>query len=245
MNIALIGSRIGKSLSPALYAGLFSEHKIDGNFSLISILPDELRHIRAIVEDRDLNAFAVTMPYKQAIMQYLDVISESARAADSVNLVTIYNNEWTGYSTDGIGFIRGLQADNIDFENRRILLYGSGGAASALLSELKKHTKHISICGRNAKKAAELADRFGVRLADAFSPHDIFINATPLGSAGYDDFANFDFVKNFDTVCDLVYSPKKTKLLKAAEAQGKRIQNGLPMLREQARVAFGICRRES
>lgn len=114
-----------------------------------------------------------------------------------------------------------------------------------MLSELKKHTKHISICGRNAKKAAELADRFGVRLADAFSPHDIFINATPLGSAGYDDFANFDFVKNFDTVCDLVYSPKKTKLLKAAEAQGKRIQNGLPMLREQARVAFGICRRES
>ncbi|NLB62314.1 MAG: shikimate dehydrogenase, partial [Clostridiales bacterium] len=151
MNIALIGSNIKDSLSPTLYAELFSRHGFDGDFSLITIQAEDLGQIRAIASQERLDAFAVTMPHKQTIIKYIDFLQASAKVAGSVNLVTIKDGVWWGYSTDGLGFLLGLDADDIDIFGKDILIYGSGGAANSILAALAENTKKISIASRNTE----------------------------------------------------------------------------------------------
>lgn len=241
----LIGCPVYHSRSPLIYAELFKKHGIDGSFSVIEITESGLPRIREIVSKRGLNAFAVTMPHKKAIIQYLDEISPDARELGSVNFVTVKNGRLCGYSTDGDGFLSALTEAGASVKHKNVHIYGYGGAAASVVYSLKQVGANITVSGRDVDKVNAFSKTFGISKAEGINLEecDIFINATPLGMQGKHNFSDFVFLDNAESslyVCDLVYAPLETELIKNAKKRGLKTQNGIPMLKKQAEIAFNI-----
>ncbi len=241
----LIGCPVYHSRSPLIYAELFKKYGLDGSFSVIEVTESELPRIRETVSKRGLNAFAVTMPHKKAIIQYLDDISPDARELGSVNFVTVKNGWLFGYSTDGDGFLSSLTEAGISVKHKNVHIYGYGGAAASVVYSLKRAGANIAVSGRNTDKVNAFSEAFGISKSEGINLEacDIFINATPLGMQGKHNFSGFGFLDNAKSdlyVCDLVYAPLETELIKNAKKRGLKTQNGMPMLKKQAEIAFNI-----
>jgi shikimate dehydrogenase len=196
------------------------------------------------------------MPHKQDIMPYLDEIDEEAKLAGAVNTVVAHNGRWIGYNTDMQGLLLALSQDGAAFRGRRIVILGTGGAARAItLKAAREDAALVTVVGRRREKAEEIRESVyritGKTIqTGAFTPEaialaaketDILINATPLGMAGYgENFPSLAFVERLppnSLVCDLVYQPLQTALLRKAASIGLRTQNGLGMLLYQALLA--------
>lgn len=240
-KLALIGSPVCHSKSPDIYAKIFRDNRVDGSFTVFDLKNTE--NVRDIMQKAGIDAFAVTMPHKRSIIAELDQIDTAAKELESVNFVTIKDGVFKGYTTDGEGFCRGLARSGIDCKGESVLIYGTGGAARSVCYSLKKHNANVSVCGRTDSHVRAFCEKHGTvpdKLINA-GRYDIFINATPLGMTA--DFENFDFLTGESVplcVCDLVYSPARTRLAAFAENHGISAINGLPMLHEQAQLAFEI-----
>ena len=240
-NIALIGSPVYHSKSPDIYAKIFRDAHADGTFTILDI--KSIDGIRNIMLDLKIDAFAVTMPHKASIISELDNLDEAAEFLQSVNFVTIKSGIFKGYSTDGEGFCRSLDNAKVDINGKKVLIYGTGGAARAVCYSLINHGACVSVCGRNPSHVHSFSDKFGVceDILSNASHYDIFINATPLGMT--EQFDNFDFLISEtkpSCVCDLVYSPANTQLIEYAKNHGIFAMNGLSMLHDQAHLAFSL-----
>ena len=153
-----------------------------------------------------------------------------------------------GDSTDGEGFVRGLNADlGVSVDGMRCVLVGAGGAAGAVARSLADSgATSIAVVNRTHAKAeavAALAGAVGrVGSLDDLASADLVINATPIGMGSTDlvDQVPFDVsvLCSDAVVSDLIYHPAETRLLAQARSRGLRAQNGLPMLVHQAVVAF-------
>ena len=241
MRLALIGSPVYHSKSPDVWARIFSDAGLCGSFSVIEV--SAVGKVRDIMLSRGIDGFCVTMPHKMSIISQLDATDETAQVLQSVNCVTVRDGVFCGYSTDGEGFCRALEKTGVDVSDKKVLIYGTGGAACSVGYALKKRNARVSVCGRSAGHVEELCERLGFErdvLSNAPS-YDVFINATPLGMT--EPFPSLHFLDDASEdlfVCDLVYSPPVTELLRYAESRGHRTMNGSFMLREQARAAFEI-----
>ena len=129
---AVIGDPIEHSRSPEIYAPMFGQFGINAVFLKIRVAESELCRIRSIVSERSLSGFAVTMPYKKAIIPLLDGIDETAAECGSVNIVTISNNGSTlvGHNTDGDGLINALRETGAGLSGAHAVILGHGGAAN-------------------------------------------------------------------------------------------------------------------
>ena len=246
-RLALIGSPVYHSMSPDVYADIFREHNVSGDFSVFEI--SDVTEIKDIVKIHDLSAFAVTMPYKKSIIPLLDGMDEYAAFLHAANFVTVEREKLIGHNTDGEGFLRGLEINGIDTIGKRALIHGCGGAAAAVCMALKTNGAFVSVCGRNDEHVNAFCKQNDVSSdkLDNAGMYDIFINATPLGMKGFPDYDSFSFLDNAKdgfTVCDLCYHPEETALLKAAKDHGFSAINGIPMLREQAKAAFSMLIKE-
>lgn len=248
IKAALIGSPVYHSKSPNLYAHMFSTHGVSGSFSVIDLSSGNLHKIREIAQERGLCAFAVTMPHKRDVIKYLDGITDEAEKLMSVNLVTVRGGVFTGYSTDGCGFLHALSAHGCEVSGKRVLIYGCGGAASAVGYALKNAGADVFMTARSKEKLLSAAEKTGVCVQDELdlANTDIFINSTPLGMINHPEFESFDFLRSGKSglhVCDLVYRPAETLLLKTARAMNFSVQNGEGMLKFQAEAAFSVIMR--
>ncbi len=158
-KLFVLGSGIGYSLSPTIFARLFEIFGEKGEYSIVDLPFDKLRDIRNIAADAD--GFNVTKPFKTEIVKYLDDIKSDC---GSVNTVTV--KDMTGYSTDGKGFLFDLCRNFPDAEKSNVLIIGYGGAASACVSALIKSGANIAVTGRDSVKVADFAKKFGVKVYD-------------------------------------------------------------------------------
>ena len=247
-KFGIIGKPIRHSLSPVLHNYWFKKYKIDANYSIINIKDAELGDIIKKIKNKKLNGINVTLPYKQKIVPYLNLLVNDAEITSSVN--TIYLNEQNsiiGENTDVFGLQAAYLKEVDDISKKRALIIGAGGVSpSVILSLQKSNIKEISIINRTIDKCIFLKKKFTKlnvieweNLKEELINYDIIINATSLGLKNGNDFDfNFDNTKKNLIYIDTIYNPLETKTLKYLKEKDAKVFNGLDMFIYQGQKAF-------
>ena len=242
LHFAVIGSPINHSRSPEIYRELFSKHGIDADFIRLQVEPEELPMIGRIASG--LSGFAVTMPHKRAIIPYLDKLVPSARACGSVNIVKRKNGLLIGHNTDGDGLADAVAEAGIEAAGKRALILGRGGAALSAAHALYRRGCRPALLVRGVRNDTGFEEIPIELLFDGRIPHfDIFINGSPVGMEGREDFTDLSFIDSISPslVFDMVYrNDVPTKLVEGAIGRGIKALDGRAMLYKQALRAFDI-----
>ncbi|MDR1664773.1 MAG: shikimate dehydrogenase [Clostridiales bacterium] len=222
MRLAVIGDPIAHSLSPAIHRAVFAELGIPLEYSAHRVEKGKLdAFIRFAVAEK-IDGFNVTMPHKTDILPFCASVH-----AKAVNTVTLREGVLRGYSTDEKGFLLSLAERGFSVRGKQAVIAGRGGVAATLSEALINE-------GADAQC---ISVRNGVSLPQGRAA-GLFINATPLGMEGCpEDWKDLSFLRKLPkdaAVYDLIYNPRKTRLLREAETLGLTAINGLDMLIYQA-----------
>ena len=247
-NFGIIGNPIKHSLSPVLHNYWFEKYRIDANYSIIEVNEKEIPKVIKKIKDKTLQGINVTLPFKQKIVPYLDILVNDAETTSSVN--TIYlddKNLIVGDNTDVFGLQAAYLKEVDEASKKKALIIGAGGVAPSVILSLKKSgIKNISIVNRTKEKCIFLKNKFKdinilewENLRDEIKNYEIIINATSLGLKNGENF-NFKFEghkKNLIYI-DTIYNPLETKTLKFLKDREIKVYNGLDMFIYQGQKAF-------
>lgn len=248
---AVIGSPIRHSLSPVLFNAAFAAAGLDWAYVAFDVA--EGRGAEAIRACRTLGieGMSVTMPHKAVAAATVDVATPRAAALGAVNCVHRVGSELHGDNTDGPGFVAALvAATGLDLADRRAVVLGAGGAARAIVHALgEAGVADVAVLNRTpaaAEVAAALVPgRARVGGPDDLASADLVVNATSVGMARTDRPGSErelplapDLLGPLHVVADIVYHPRRTALLTAADERGATIVEGLGMLVHQAAGQF-------
>ena len=253
-KLCLIGDPIGHSLSPLIHGAMIAQTGAPYTYELHPVSAGELA---AFVAEGKGGAWAgcnVTMPHKTAIVPLLDELDGSAAACGAVNTVCFRQGRAVGYSTDGCGFVDSLRFRGIDPGGRTVLLLGAGGAASSVCCALAgAGAARIIAAARRPEQARALcalcpgqavSTTFdSAALCRAAAESTLLVNATSLGMTGMGAFQDLSFLRAAPAgavVYDLVYQPRRTALLAAAESLGLTAVPGTALLLHQAVRSFTL-----
>jgi shikimate dehydrogenase len=202
----------------------------------------DLKSIQDVIDLKKnpyLKGLNVTVPYKKSILPLLDFISEEAIKIGAVNTIKITDGKWFGYNTDVIGFEKSL-VPLLSPAIKNALILGTGGASLAVRYVLEKLGISFSFVSRNLENADY---RYKDLSESVLNTHQLIINTTPLGM--FPDINKMPeiplkYLTLNHLVCDLIYNPEETFLLKNAAFAGCQIKNGLEMLHIQAEESWKI-----
>lgn len=253
-RIYLLGYPLGHSISPAMQqAALDSCGLGDWRYELLAMFPGEMPTMLNTLRAHDCLGANITIPYKQAIIPYLDELSDIAATIGAVNTIYKKDDKLIGENTDAPGFMRSLRRLGVEPRGARVALFGAGGAAAAVAFGLAEAgARQISIINRTVTRAERLASHLthiypsldiSTDRLEALDQADIIVNATSLGMAPDSDFspmpAGYEIAPG-STIVDLVYNPPETKLMRQAAEAGARRIGGLEMLVYQGAISFEI-----
>lgn len=246
------GHPVGHSRSPAMHNAALEALGLDWAYVPFEVAPDNAAAAVAGLRALGMVGVNVTVPLKEIVLPLLDVVDEDARWIGSVNTIHSRDGRLYGYSTDGAGFLRALEAVGQPTEGRQVLLLGAGGSARAVAFALAAQGCRCRIANRTEARAAALACAVNARHPGAASVVvwgedaigcDLLVNTTSLGMPPNEEAVpmlppNAFAARPF--VCDLIYVPAQTKLLAAAAAAGCETLNGVGMLVWQGALALAI-----
>lgn len=224
MNCGLLGRTLGHSYSPQIHS-CFGSYSYD----LFEKEPDQ---IEAFLKQGDFTGINVTIPYKKAVIPYLDALSPIAQEMGSVNtIVRRSDGSLFGHNTDYFGFSSMVQMTGLSLSGKKVLVLGSGGASNTAVQVLRELGANVIVVSRSGEH------HYGN--LHLHSDASVIVNATPVGmypNAGKSpiDLTHFP---NLEGVLDLIYNPARTQLLLDAEKRGIIAENGLWMLVAQAKEA--------
>ncbi len=237
----LIGHPLGHSFSKAYFTEKFEKEGFDGcyeNFDLADIgqLPSLLQ------QHPDLRGFNVTIPYKEAILPYLDKVDPVALEVGAVNTVKVLTNgQLIGYNTDVIGINSSLFTSHSSLLTlHSSLILGTGGASKAVQYVLRKHNISYQTVSRSKGKGNLTYQELTPEIIQS---HLFIINTTPAGMAPHCDEAPlipYEAVTQKHIMFDLIYNPEETLFLRYGHEQGAKTINGLTMLHAQAEASWNI-----
>ena len=249
-RMGVIGDPIAHTLSPTIHTKIAEHLGFCCEYTAHHVKNGELGRFVEMAKAENFAGFNVTIPHKKDIMDFLDECDPYARKCGAVNTVKITDGKLKGYNTDGDGLYASLRQNGVLMDRSRVLLLGAGGAALSICQKAIDMGALVTVLCRTPQKAAAFAERNGVIVRelspavqqDCAKGADIIINATPLGMEGIpDDFEDFSFLDETEAaVCDIVYKPSETSLLRESRKRGLRAFNGLGMLINQAIYAFSI-----
>lgn len=241
-----IGFPMKHSRSPIMHNDAFQSLGIDNRYVFTSaeVMPDRLKMAIEGVKSLGIRGVSVTMPYKQAVMKYLDKIEREAKIIGAVNTIVNDNGKLTGYNTDWIGAITALE-NKTKLKNKRIAVIGCGGAARAIVYGSVKKGAIVEIFNRSKDKANGLAKEFGCECSDLNSLKkvknmDIIINATSVGMNEDKSVINKKYLNKNQIIFDVVYLPMQTRLIKDAQKVGAQVILGYEMLLSQGVAQFEL-----
>jgi len=240
----VIGNPINHSLSPKLHNYWFKENNIDAIYDKKKIEEKNLQTIISEVKEKKINGINVTVPFKKAVIPYLDKLSPEAEQTQSVNTITLSNNNVIGHNTDISGFRKAIKNLDFDMLDKKVLILGAGGVVPSIIFALKKmNVSQIIVSNRTKKKAEDLKSQFNnLEILDwgDITDFDVIINATSLGLN--EETINLDFSKSVNSKLfyDVIYNPAETNFLKEAKKLGNKTENGKLMFVYQAHEAFKL-----
>ncbi len=224
---ALIGKRLGHSYSVPIHKELGNK-----NYTLCEIAPEDLLDF---MREHNFNGINVTIPYKEAVLPYLDEISDRAKKIGSVNTIVNRNGKLYGDNTDYYGFSHMAKSAGISFDNKKVIILGSGGTSLTAQAVAKDEgAREIIVVSR---KGENNYDNLYLHY-DA----EIIINCTPVGMYPKieDTIIDLEPFRKLCGVIDVIYNPSKTNLLIDAKKRGIPHTNGLSMLVAQAKLAHEL-----
>lgn len=231
MKYGLIGKPLGHSFSREIHALI-----ADYDYRLFEIDEDELPRF---FQERDFSGINVTIPYKQAVIPFLDEISDEAKKIGAVNTIVKKEGKLFGFNTDFFGMRALIKSAGLDLENKTVLILGTGGTSKTAV-EVSKSLGATEIVKVSRKKSSDT-----VTYDEAykkFSGADVIINTTPVGMFPNADKTPVDVkkFKNLQGVIDAVYNPLRTNFVLDAESIGAKGRGGLYMLVAQAVYASAL-----
>ncbi|MEC7179738.1 MAG: shikimate dehydrogenase [Pseudomonadota bacterium] len=252
-KFGIIGNPIKHSLSPTLHNYWFEKYNINARYSIIEAGNDKLQEVVSKIKSKEISGINITLPYKQKIVPFLDVLVNDAEITSSVN--TLYlDSKGTiiGENTDVFGLQAAYLKEVDDIKNKKALVIGAGGVSPSVILALQKSgVNNISIINRTLDKCIFLKKKFKSleiikweNLKEEIKNYDIIINATSLGLKNSQDF-EFDFenVKTNLIYIDTIYNPLQTKTLRYLKEKNLRVFNGLEMFIYQGQKAFYLWNR--
>ena len=230
----LIGKKLGHSFSREFFNEKFKQLNLKNHYYENYEL-ENLLGLKELIKKNNLNGINVTIPFKEKIIKYLDIIDNTAKKIGSVNTIKIKNQKLIGYNTDTSGFEQSII--KLIKNRKSALILGSGGSSKAVQYALKKNNINTTIISRKNEK------NYNKLVKEDIINNLIIINTTPLGM--YPNIETcpeipYEYLSHKHLVYDLVYNPKKTLFLKKAENQNCNITNGFEMLKNQANEAWKI-----
>ena len=221
----LLGKTLGHSFSPQIHA-LIGDYP----YALYEVAEE---NVEVFLKETDLAGMNVTIPYKQTVMPYCSFISREAARIGSVNTLVRHQDGWYGYNTDYDGFRYMVEkAAGYDVNGKKGVIFGSGGAALAV---------RAALADMGAENLITVSRRGPVfyQDTDLYADAAFIVQATPVGTYPDTDstVSSLEIFSRAQAVFDLVYNPRKTRMLLEAEEKGMIAQNGLPMLVAQAAKA--------
>jgi len=253
----IIGFPLGHSLSPAIHNAAFRHLGIDWAYVPLLVTVSSLEPLFEVIRYSNFAGLNVTMPYKTAVVPYLDDVTEFASLAGAVNTIQVAQEELIGHNTDGGALVSALKDTGDEPLEKHCALIGAGGAARAVAAALcRAGLARLSIINRTPEAANVLRDVLRTRfhdlrvdcyslegdLREPVSTADIIVNATPLGMEPQPELLPIDpgLLEKHQIIADLIYRPPQTALLAAAQERGARTLSGVEIFLRQALESFEI-----
>lgn len=227
MRAGLVGGKLGHSFSKPIH-----EKLADYTYDLIPLTEEEFHEF---FRKKEFDAVNVTIPYKELVMQYCDVIDEKASAIHAVNTIVNRDGKLYATNTDFAGLKQMMQHNGVEICGKVCCILGTGGTsktAEAVLRDMG--AEKIYIAGRN-----KTAPVISYENLEQYQEIQVFVNATSVGMYPQNEQCLVDLRRfpNAEAVVDVIYNPLKTKICQQAEELGLLSVNGLEMLVAQAKYA--------
>ncbi len=249
----VVGQHIAYSKSPEIFKAIFSFDNTAGEMNIYNIEQGEFETVfRSLVTTKNIDGLSITIPYKEAVMPYLDSIDPVAKTVGAVNSVAVADGKTIGYNTDCYGFSVPLQPYRDRLQGSSALVIGYGGAARAVVYSLVTdfNVRTIHVTGRNRNKLL----LFQRTMLDVFpdmnmmiselstynrqqqKKYAIVVNCTPLGGWNYQEQSVLPdglLWRSVSMYYDLNYNNDNKSVVEAKRA-GITTITGMPMLVAQA-----------
>ena len=243
--------RVFHAKSTAIFSAILKRLGIKGAYVPFKVTPDQVG--QALHSFRVLNIAGanVTVPYKEAVIPHLDILSEGANIIGAVNTIIRNGDELKGYNTNAIGFMDSLNDVGFDADGKSALVFGTGGAAKAVVFILNwLRTDSVTVAGRNEEKTRQIANRFDGEatpintLPEQPLSVNILVNATSVSSTDESpELAALTerlHVQDCELVLDLNYGRIQNFWQDMALRNGIPFMDGLSTLANQVRRTFAL-----
>lgn len=235
LRAGLLGEHLTHSFSPMIHSMLAGGRY---TYELFERAPAD---VEAFIKEGEWDALNVTIPYKQTVIPYLDVISAEASRIGAVNTVTrLPDGRLKGDNTDYFGLTHALEALGVALAGKKALVLGNGGAAATAVTVLSDLGARVVVAARNGRSVGGITPEPFEGLCHRHPDTAAVVNCTPVGmyprlvGQAPIDLQMFPAV---EAVFDMVYNPACTALLQDARDLGIPARNGLLMLAAQAKAA--------
>jgi shikimate dehydrogenase len=249
MLLPLVGTPIRHSTASSLYNYLCNRYNINALFFPKEIMENELEDFFRACKLLKFHGVILTMPHKGSAVNYVDTIDDVSKAFRSVNCIRFDGKKTIGHGFDGKGVVYAFDQKNVDLKGKEVIMLGSGGVGGIFAAEMaSRGIKKLTILNRTISKAERIAGEMKKmyintqtsymeftpqNIKKAVSTADIFLQATPLGMLGKEDFFDLSFIDEMPQnawVMDAVSNPPETSLIKRAKARGLNTILGMDML---------------
>jgi shikimate dehydrogenase len=243
-RLAVLGYPVAHSRSPAMHNAALAELGLGAEWSYeaIQVAPDAFETRARAMSGEGFAGANVTVPHKSAALALADELSETAREIGAANTLVFSGNEIRAENTDAEGLLRALPGSPA---GKRALVLGAGGAARAVVWALLREGAEVGVWNRTELRSRHLCEELGGEPAVDPAPGDyeLIVNSTAIGLRGEDPFAELPLEPGFSpaqTVVDMVYGGETTELLRAAEAAGAAVVDGIEILVQQGALSLEI-----
>lgn len=260
--IGLIAKPIKHSISPMMHNISFAHLGLDYAYLAFEIDEDQVRDAINSIKVLNMRGCNVSMPYKSAVIPYLDHLSPAAKMVGAVNTIVNDHGILTGHITDGTGLLEALKSKGYQIKDKKMVIVGCGGAATAIIVQAaidglkqitiynkkdafyQKAKEKVAMINKQTNCLVTLKDLDDLEaLKQDMHQSDFFINATNVGMGNLENTTYIPDLSYFTPhllVVDIIYNPKQTLLLKMATEANCQTMNGLGMLLYQGAAAFKL-----
>jgi len=243
--------RVIRSKSPIIFSAVMRRLGIKAAYVPFKIAPDQIALALQSIKVLNISGANVMIPYKEEFIPHLDILSEGANIIGAVNTIVRNGDIFKGYNTNAIGFMDALNDARFDVEGKSALVFGTGGAARAIVFILNwLRTTSVFVAGRNQEKTGRMVDRFGGEAIPLYSLEDrtltanIVVNATSVSSPDESPemaslLEKFK-VKDCELVLDLNYDRSENFWQDMARRNRAQFMDGLSTLAYQSRRTLAL-----
>ena len=242
-KFTVIGDPIEHSLSPLLHNWVFESLNFDASYDKIHVVESALSEYVNKIRSGELAGINITIPHKTEIMQYVDVVNPRAQLIGAINHLMENNGKIIGNNTDWYGFVLALKNNNIDVNQKEVILLGAGGVSKGIIFALMQQgVSNIHLFNRTFERISQLCDErihpHKLRNLENIIQNDsIIVNCTSVGMNTHDSLIDPGLLSNNQIIIDTIYTPLKTKLIQDGESIDASTMTGLDMFIYQALVS--------